>query len=1181
VTDLDPATTPGAADGRRALLHPLKNAGIGETAGTGEWVPLKAPTELEKVHFPEDNPALGAGISSVPSPWARLELFRDAVRDAPQSDRDVDAHPFSGDAVQDILDALELLVFQSHLDGLVLKQHPLDLQELASLAGRENEDGIGRFLSAVADLAPETGDGDRLDRLTIVTDGRGQLLFATSPFTLFFTPEDRSAGIPGYFAAREEPRPLRARPPELAGFVADHLIPRLARHANRHPELQRLVSVLQRQLQQVPEERRHLAAENLDLDGALEPLPGVPMGRIRELGWTGRHSLAATRGSGRRPLVLHDQTIQSDGEYFPWLTPSTGTRVSGSTDRRRLPGSAWRHEWVDPERDFFVDRLLVLQQAELDTGSVLGREIYEAMASQVSWRRPGQVLLPLSETYFQYFGPEDAVRQLRMEMDGDGTRVEARLTVPTEGGERTFRKVYTRGENLAAEEFYLSIWPDFVPEPGAFEWNCYNVFQLLSGRSAEEFDVRMGLGDGEVGVTGEYGQPPVRRFARGKDVTIYALEEPPRYLRVRLRRHPGSGEFVGEGVVLPRLEVVRRPAGEPWTVAVDLGTSNTTVAVKKGPDTPAELLSLEERAGATRRDLMRPPPPDGGSGRSDVTRVINTLFYPEALPGAPFPTFILHTRTPKQAANETLFELPAATANIPFTGDLTHDRFNQLEGDLKWGGGLARVHHNLLTEQFLKQLLALVYAESVHAGARVEGLTLRWSYPSAFTSDEAGHMVRRWRNVLRWFGEARLGRVPATGTQPGRGTDLLERMVEEAERLPDESTSALWFFKTQPGFSAHDEALAITVDLGGGTTDIAAYANGHGQFRNSILLGGRDLVGSPLGVDEGAARNPFYRYVEDWARARMQSDSEQLLLNVDAALQQYPTPHGRFGFLVRHPWFVEHRSELTEEPWFRLAQACIVYLFGALFFHLGTVVRADGAAGARYEPPRRVIFGGNGSRFLEWLSGFRPFAGSGAAQDFYEPLFRDIFESSLGSDLPPRLEITMSRAPKQEVALGLLTAEATHALRSVDGADRKDLRAGDDAPGTIRVHHPVGEVARFPHRSDPVPAEERVTLSGHGGALFSFGTEFEGSMISRYHAALLEGLGRSEAPREWPSVRDRMTTILRECDRSFYLVAVREELERRLRENSQLNPSVFAIEVAATLRHLQAALFPEPQDATR
>ncbi|HET7463734.1 MAG TPA: hypothetical protein VFJ82_20940 [Longimicrobium sp.] len=1197
----DPQTTadlPAGGDARRALLHPLKNASIGESAGTGEWVRLNTPGELENVHFPEDNPSLGAGVSSVPTPWARLELFRDAVRDAPQSRQATDAHPFSGDAIQDILDALELLLFEGHMDGVTLQRHVLDLGALATLARREHEDGIGRFLTAVRDQAPREEDG-QLDRITIVTDGRRRLLFATSPYTLFFTPEDQTAAIPGYFGARERPRPLAARPPELAGFVAGRLLPLLERHTSRHPELQRLVAVLQRQLQEVPDGRRAFSLENLDETSALQPIPGVPVGRLRALTWTGRGSLKASRGSAR-PLVLNDQVLESEREYFPWLTPSQGTRVLEAEDRGRLPGTAWRQPWVDPGRDFLVDNLLILERAELDLGSVLGREIYEGMSSQVEWRRPGQILLPLSARYFEHFSPEDAVRQLRMTMDPEGMRIEARLTLPVEGGERTFTRVYTRGENVATAEFYLSVWPDFVPEtPQAFEWSVYSVFHLAFGRGADEFDLRVGMGDAEVAVAGAYGNPPLRRFVRDQNAAFYALDQAPGYLRVRLRRHPGSEEFIGEGVVLPKLELRARPAAAPWTVAVDLGTSNTSVAVRKGPETPVELLSLTGRASATRRDLMRAPAVVGGAGRADALRIADTFFYPDSLPDAPFPTHIERTTKALDRENEELFRIPAATANIPFRGDLAHGQLNRLEGDLKWGGGLAMVEHNLLTEQFLKQLLVLIYAEAVRSGARVDDLTLRWSYPSAFTTEESEQFIQRWRNVLRWFADQRLGSIPLAEGQDGGARKAILRVIEEADRLPDESTSALWYFKQLREFTVHDEALAIAVDLGGGTTDIASYANGHGQFRNSILLGGRDLVGALPDDDGRPGVNPFYRYLERWVLERIGRESSQLLTDITTALNEYATSHGKFGYLVRHPWFQEHRTELMEEPWFRSAQAVIVYLFGAVFFHLGVLVRADRAAGGQYEPPSRVMFGGNGSRYLEWLSGFRRFAGSRPAQEFFIPLFRDLFEASLEADLGARFEVIVSPAPKQEVALGLLSTEAGHLLRGADGQTHGTRAATDDAPGSIRKHHPVGEFSRFPGHSQGIRPEQEVTVSGPSGTLFSYAAtadaasspppeggraadEFEGSMIRRFHTTLLEALGRPDAPhREWPGVRDRMAAILRECDRSFYIPRVREELERRLWGDARLTPSVFAIEVAATLRHLQEALFPEPQDGRR
>lgn len=1163
------ASLPAADDSRRALLHPLKNAGIGESAGTGAWVRVRTPGELEKLHFPEDNPVLGAGISSVPTPWARLELFRDAVRDAPRHDRDVEGHPFSGDALQDILDALELLLFQRHLHGVVLNRRQIDLKALASLAEREHEQGVARFLSAARDLAPRIDGDATLNEVTVVTSGSDQLLFATSPFTLFFTPEDRTSAIPGYFAARQGPRPLAARPPELAGFIAAHLVPALARHRSQHDELARLAAILERQLEAVPPAHRALADEDLDLDQALHPVPGVAVGQVRTLRWTGPHTLLPTREPGAPVLAFSDPALEREGRYFPWLEPAAGTRVASVPGREQLPGTAWRHRWVNPEADFLVDSLLVLQGAELDLASVQGSEIYDGMSSEVGWRRPGQILLPLTAEYFRHFGPADAVRHLRMVMSPDGTRVEARLTLPTAGGPRSFSRVYTRGENLTAEEFYLSVWPGFVPAPESFEWPHYAVFHLAVGRQADEYDVLVGTGGREVRAEGEFGAPPLRRFVRDPSATFYSVDGAPEYLRVRLRRFPGAGEHVAEGVVLPRLETVRAPAGAPWSVAVDMGTSNTSVAVRRGPDEPVALLNVAAASVAARRDLVRPEASLGGSGEQDLRRRIGTLFYPDVLPPAPFPTLVERTAEGRHPGNEMLFQLPAATANIPFSGDVVRSSFNRLQGDLKWGGGLLRAEQSLLTEQFLKQLLMVVCAESVRSGARLDWMTVRFSYPSAFTTEEVDQMIQRWRNVVRWFRTTRLGAAPG-------GAVPTWRVEERAERIPDESTAALWFFKG-PEFSVHDEALALTVDLGGGTTDVAGYADGGAQFRGSVLLAGRDLVGSPENDDGPPPPNQFSGHVLHWALERIRTESNRLAEDVNATLAEYATSHGKFGFLVRHPWFAEHRTELLEEPWFRSAQACIAYFFGGLFFHLGMLVRADaardGGAGARYLPLRRVIFGGNGARLLEWLTGFAPF--DRARGEFFTTLFGELYEAGRGGEHAGRLEIGVTRAPKQEVALGLLTAEAEAALRQ---GDRPGTGPDEDGPA-IRILHPVGEPARFPDRPDGVSAEARVQLSGHAGALFSFAGEFEDSSIRRFHTVFLEAIGRPGAPHsDWLGVRDRLVALLRECDRSFYITAVRGELERQLQRSPQITPSVFAIEVSATLRHLQSALFPQADD---
>jgi hypothetical protein len=97
----------------RLLLHPLREGGNLTRVGPGHWEPVQRPEQLTDIALTEAADRAKRGrISSVPSPWARLQLFRDAVLDA--------KHPFHEEALNDILDALEVILFQEYLAGVEL-----------------------------------------------------------------------------------------------------------------------------------------------------------------------------------------------------------------------------------------------------------------------------------------------------------------------------------------------------------------------------------------------------------------------------------------------------------------------------------------------------------------------------------------------------------------------------------------------------------------------------------------------------------------------------------------------------------------------------------------------------------------------------------------------------------------------------------------------------------------------------------------------------------------------------------------------------------------------------------------------------------------------------------------------------------------------------------------------------
>lgn len=1094
----------------RPLLHPLSDGSVTRTPA-GAWATVRDPDVLASVDLREKEDRAGrVRISSVPTPWARLQLFRDAVLEK--------SHPFHDEALNDILDSLELVLFQDLLRGLQLRPETISLQDLTDKAAAGRTSGVSRFVGAVRELAPKVGkDGPRLAQVTVMFNGPDEdapVLFATSPFTLFFTPATRRGTVPGYYTGPAKLRPLAERPPALAWYVQDVLLPQIgSAPVGGLPEMQALSTLLNEQL----------AAAYPDGTGAthepanLEPGAGIEIHRLKALSLESELTIRPTRPLGAGvipPLVLNNSGRSSQSRYFRWLARPTGTVVDPTGPRGVLPGTAWKHAWVYPETDFLAERLMVFDAPLFD-------DRVHAVPTEAAVRGSSlgpRILPPLRPEFFEFFRAADVPGMLSVKVlaEGDAPRVKVSLSVPTSGEPVIVERTY---EGVSGSNSHLSLWPGFQPARGAFEWKDYYLIHYLEGEDAA---AAIGI---EVGSDG--GVVTARAVQRDISTVLYHFATPPEFIHVR-GRSTGA-----EGVILPRLKSVGAPTLPPWKVAIDFGTSNTVVAYLEADQEPRALTVSE----ATRWDLTQ-----GASAAAGVSTYFDTFFFPAVVDGSPFATVILKNRSVVQEDPSAV--IPALTANIPFRGEIGGGEAgsqysNQLVGDLKWGGG--GTDTNRLTQLFLHQILQVVHAEALAKGAHTDGIQYSVSYPIAFSLTRQGSIRQQWSQLVRSFGEHRTAGQGAAGDDAS-GQPPIEYL--------DESTASMLYFQTDPAsqstFTVEARAVKLTADVGGGTTDVAGYARGGPVLRMSMLFGGRDLIG------EGGERS-IYKRLQQWAV------ENRLPRATERVLGRYPSEHTRFTYLVRQPWFASHRGTLGSEPWFIDVQACIAYFFSVIVYNIGLRLRAAPPEGVA--PPDILYFAGNGASYLTWLTQFERWNGSVLAPP-YTRVFQQMLEAGYGNKLPGSLQILTSSRPKLEVVLGLLAARR---------------RATTDAD--VPSDQPLGEDVSLPTQDGKIREWKRT--ESLGGAAFGpqqvsaleYTAKVSDWEITRFNQAFIESLQHlTRIDRQWPVVAERVARALAACDEGFYDNRLKGLLAAQLETGDVDNISLFVLEAAATLRELERRL---------
>ena len=1098
----------------------------------GRWSVVGSPAELGKLEVPRDDHggAFRTRVQSVPSPWARLFLFRDAMLDP--------NHPARALVENELLDALQL-AWACGPQSLRLETTRVRVPELA---GSDVTARVRDYAQALVGLAPrtarqETREASALPVITLATvDGRP--VFASSPYTVLFTAEDAAHDdYPGLFryAAGEPARPLREREFSFQRYVATVVLPQLLNPRpapSEHVDEDAVRRGVAKWLADAVDDARRAAGA---LQGELA-VPRTADAQVQKLGlrqagehafagvtlYTGpldrlpsRWTLRATAGSGPPPLVLVPGTFDGMyGEGLPRVELPAG--VERIRDREVLPGTSRRHRWVLPETDWLADSLVILSYP-LHPEGAYGHECYhpDPAVTQAPYAQP-QIALPLKPDFFRWFPPAEVERWLRIDVPRAG-EVRVTLTIPV-GSEhpeeirvtRRYTAAQIREDQGGPE---VVVWPAFQAD----DWPHYAVFRLDPAPRPihPAATLRMkAYADGAELVHAGHEQ-------RSGEASTYAFGRAPTVLAFEADSGPGLPPQ-SLGVLLPRYRPAPAPSAERWTVGVDFGTSNTVVAIRKDGVQEASVLHHDRLLLA----LTRPG--------ADLPFNTDSFFFPEKIAPEPFNSAVVHLGALPSytgAAQEPI----ALRVNVPFAGWVKDDGRNRVADDLKWS---TSDREEFLASVFLRNVAALALAGAREAGVRPENVTFAYAYPRAFETDRLSDLEARWRGVL--------------GTSDGAGAP--------APRLApalDEGQSALQYFLGRGSVTLAGDASVI-MDVGGGTTDLAVYAHGTALVLDSLRWGGRDLVSSRVRQDSGKGfTNPFVRAFAEWAEKNGLPGSQ-----LEPLLKFRAERHDALalGYLLRSPWYRgDGALRFRESPEYGAFRGAVLYFFAAAFHHTGLLLRAlDGT-----HPELRldaVVLAGNGSRFLEWLQ-----------REWVETVsnpFRDVLLSVLASargvpqSKPPR--VVPSIAPKHEVALGLVAG--TNATRPRLAPDARSSVVGEN----VRIERPGAETVRHAATSRIAP---HLTVTGDAISGIRWD---EGTMeIDRFHTALaaaarehLSGVGGP-----WSAFPGHLERAVGGMGPEGIRQATRARLEKLLRETRGVPGSLFMVEAAAVLDHLMDAFF--------
>lgn len=991
-----------------------------------------------------DAPGQIKSVSSVPTMWARPMTMEMAIHD--------NDHPIHQQMVsqwQGMLAAIAL----AEVRGFPLKAQLIDLATLR----------YEMFANALYQLLPEPAntlyrrEGRNPWEEIYIFLWKGKPVGMTTPSTLVCPSEEGNwEGLPWWDGQKGLLKgPQQALNPterELLWRWLEHLQQNLQQYQGSTKAVNNILGLISEFRASLDVNPNQVQPLNLSSDpqffgeplnrGALillnKPVKAPPKpSNVRLIG-------SAEKEGNQPKLIVIDEKI---ADYWGHPTQTIWvhkdkTLASLNVDDLKSGRIIWDDvRWIE-SKDLFLSELYFIDQQDALPGALLPQQ-REPIAFQGEKITP---LLPLNPILLDYFTPEDLIKKITLEPINDlqGSLVRVILDLPLSGMDdqqpyqnyRLYKDYLLREENAIKYLPVLQVWPNLKAEG----WKEYYGFYYDAEYGDETFQIYFPK-------TAE--QPKVFQEGRGS-YQLARFEEFPEYIVCQNNYRQQLGL-----IVLPTPLPIK-PTGT-WKVGVDFGTSFTNIYINRNQRVnPLSLdnlhLTVTDSSIQTRLPVL-------------FANFIPEQFLPR---DNPLPLFSMLTTQGSSDSNQMrpIFD---GRLYVPDVIKLVDIQYEWIKTDLKWS--IANLQYNQI---FLKHLA--LHITSLAAKAGIQAISWCFSYPSAFSSND----ILTFHNVWQRITQELQSKTGMTHSCPP---------PTEINRFQTESLANAHYFANYEG---HFFLNATCIDLGGGTSDISVWENNQLRYQCSIQFAGRDIFSrliqlNPLFIERKLVKDTDgLGNIAFWQKSRKEAFDTQM----DIFLRN-----------MADQWLAERRVFMQEDEEFQGLIQLIGLSTAGLYYYMGMILKILNEEGHyNRQEITPVYIGGNGSRFLHWLSPTGQFS---EFLDVNKLLSRML---SKGSGFSDTQETThLSQNPKHEVSCGLVLEQT-----SLTG-----LQENTDVSPIAGEKYEVRYVKDGEEKTDIIDSKARLILQGDVQSFKIPELTNLKQFVYDYHVALRELNIQSVQPVEW------------------------------------------------------------------
>ena len=918
--------------------------------------------------------------TSIPSPFARIDLVKSAFRWV--ADHGIKGATAQHKLVSDALDVAQLFyIWPKHKDKVkIISWNPAERFEQLAKDSNSKHSTFAETLSVFWDQDSAVYNFHRVKRLYFLLNNSNQVIGGTSPATVFFAAPDVTTASSGLNIAcghdilfDNEYAPLSERDDKT--FIEYiFTLSKQPGFADLFPDVYSYLTEVFKSLDaDLRAKIAGMASSNISdyppcpvLDNEMNAceILGIPLGVKtsdpyeieRESDFAIKAELPVT---GLKPLVLpHDRFAQKwayTTKSVAWdpnnAVPNKNEKVTSGS---RLPVQGDHYPWLSAG-NFLEERLIELP--------------YTIDSRKFATCGAKKHLLPLTPLFFEYFRAENVSKYLTLaELAGGG--IEAKLTIPVNGGSVTFKKTWHK-EDIVPTGMHLAIMP-FMHATGI---DLEYTLALQDKRFDRDHDLFIECS--QSGKKISISNPVVRKQGEGNTIrsTYYKTGA---FDAIRT----GSDQL--SGYIVPVMPETK--ANQQVSFAVDFGTTNTHIEYKYGvnaekaidvtPDLPM-WQSLIDRTREETRDL------------ADDNNFEREIFPYQFNSGTnyrfPFRTALTYNQNINFNAP---FDVFTHTNNFFLFEKLFNPGYLQLHTKLKWSNYSKR-EDKVLVESYIEGLMYMVYYKTLLLNGDPQKTKITWFYPVSMDAFEQGIFFDVWQKAYKKI--------------------FRTKDKENIMAVPESIAPYLHYRTAWPG-------LSLSLDIGGGSSDIAVFKNASNspEFISSFKFAGNAIFGDgfPYGAFANSSdNNGFVKAYRKRIESTIQKGSqrEQILLDI---LENRKDSADFSSFLFS----LENEEDITFNYTDFLKQdrklkLPILVFYGAVIYYSANLLLKQGTR----EIPGNILFSGTASKTVKIID---PQAGNPNMAN----LFRYFFKQVMGIETD-HLNIALSENPKEITCKGVLRAD--------------------------------------------------------------------------------------------------------------------------------------------------------------